>query len=225
MTYLGVVVGMVTDITPLDGKVRVTARFDPGVDFLRLSGAKFSIVEPQISLQGVSGLETILTGPVIDCVPGRGSSFQTNFTGHVPKEEDEVVEQSEAGRKFRLVSRATGTGVDAPVLYRELQVGAVLEKRLSDDGNNVELVIGIQSEYAHLVRNNTVFWEERGLRGSVGFFSIRIQTVTPLPLTGSGAIAFASPDQSAPAAPANKTFLLYDKPQKEWKRWKDPAVR
>ncbi|MFM7374154.1 MAG: MlaD family protein, partial [Chthoniobacterales bacterium] len=88
MTYLGVVVGMVTDINPSGGKVRVTARFNPGFDFLRLSGSQFSIIEPQVSLEGISGLETILTGPVIDCLPGRGSEFRTDFAGHVPKEED-----------------------------------------------------------------------------------------------------------------------------------------
>jgi paraquat-inducible protein B len=225
MTYLGVVVGMVNEVRPVDGRVQVTARLDPGFDFLRLAGAKFSIVEPQVSLQGISGLETIITGPVIDCLPGRGASFQTDFTGHVPKEEDQVVEQSEAGRKFRLVSRGTGTGQGASVLYRNLQVGIVLEKRLSTDGKNVELIVGVQSEYAHLVRQNSVFWDERGLRGSIGFLSIQLQTVTPLPIAGKGTIAFATPDDSAPAAPANMMFNLYDKPQREWKKWKDPAVR
>ena len=225
MTYLGVVVGIVTDVNPGGGKVRVTARFNPGFDFLRLAGSQFSIVEPQVSLEGVSGLETILTGPVIDCLPGRGSEFRTDFAGHVPKEENQIVEQSEAGRKFRLISRGTGTGEGAPVLYRDLQVGAVLEKRLTKDGKNVELVIGLQPEYSHLVRQSTVFWEQRGLRGSIGFFSIRLQTATPLPLTGNGAIAFATPDDSAPAAAANASFVLYDKPQREWKKWKDPAFR
>jgi paraquat-inducible protein B len=225
MTYLGVVVGIVTDVNPGGGKVRVTARFNPGFDFLRLAGSQFSIVEPQVSLEGVSGLETILTGPVIDCLPGRGSEFRTDFAGHVPKEENQIVEQSEAGRKFRLISRGTGTGEGAPVLYRDLQVGAVLEKRLTKDGKNVELVIGLQPEYSHLVRQSTVFWEQRGLRGSIGFFSIRLQTATPLPLTGNGAIAFATPDDSASAAAANASFVLYDKPQREWKKWKDPAFR
>ena len=225
MTYLGVVVGIVTEVNPSGGKVRVTARFNPGFDFLRLAGSQFSIVEPQVSLEGISGLETILTGPVIDCLPGRGSEFRTDFAGHVPKEENQVVEQSEAGRKFRLISRGTGTGEGAPVLYRDLQVGVVLEKRLTKDGKNIELVIGLQPEYSHLVRQNTVFWDERGLRGQIGFFSIRLQTATPLPLTGNGAVAFATPDDSAPAAAANASFVLYDKPQREWKKWKDPAFR
>jgi paraquat-inducible protein B len=225
MTYLGVPVGMVTDLRPSNARVAVTARFHPGFDFLRFGGSRFTLIEPMISLQGVSGLETLITGVIIDCEPGQGSSLQTSFVGSNAKKENEIFEQSEAGRKFRLFSSATGTGVGAPVLYRELQVGVVLSKRLGPDGKTVELIIGIQSEYARLVRSNTVFWEERGLRGSVGFVNIRLQTAMPLPLTGNGAVAFASPDDSAPSAAANTKFPLYDKPRREWRKWTDSPLR
>lgn len=226
MTYLGVAVGMVTDIKTVDGKVQVVARFNPGHDFLRLAGSKFSIVEPQVSLKGVSGLETILSGPVIACEPGRGSVFKTAFSGHVPKDEDVAIEESETGRRFRLLSRATSTGEGAPVLYRDLQVGVVLDKNLTKDGQNIELVIGVQSEYSHLVRENSVFWDERGLRGSIGFLNINLRAALPLPVAGGGgAIAFGTPDKAGPPASADAVFTLYDKPQREWKKWKDPSFR
>jgi len=225
MTYLGIPVGMVTELRPYDGKVAVSAQFYPGFDFLRFAGSRFTLIEPTVSLEGISGLETLITGVIIDCEPGRGSSLQTKFTGSNTKKDNEMVEQSQAGRKFRLFSSATGTGIGAPVLYRELQVGVVLSKQLGPDGKTVELVIGVQSEYAHLVRGNTVFWEERGLRGSVGFVNIRLQTAMPLPLTGNGAVAFASPDDSAPPAAANMKFPLYDKPRREWRKWTDSPLR
>jgi paraquat-inducible protein B len=226
LTYLGVPVGMVTDVKTIDGRVQTTARLNPGFEFLRLSGSSFTLVEPELSLQGVSGLETLITGVVIECEPGRGSALKTTFNGRVPKDENIVVEQSEAGRKFRLVSRATSAGEGAPVLYRDLQVGVVLDKSLSKDGQNVELVVGIQSEYAHLVRQNSVFWDERGLRGSIGFLNIDLRAAMPLPIGGGGgAIAFGTPDKAGPPAQSNAVFTLYDKPRREWKKWKDPAVR
>ena len=57
-----------------------------------------------------------------------GTTLKTSFAGRVPKDGSDIVEQSEAGRKFRLLSRATSTGEGASVLYRDLQVGVVLEK-------------------------------------------------------------------------------------------------
>ena len=226
LTYLGIPVGMVTVLKTVDGRVQVTARLNPGFDFLRLAGAGFTLVEPEISLKGVSGLETLLTGVVIECEPGRGTSLKTSFAGRVPKDDHDMVEQSEAGRKFRLLSRATATGEGAPVLYRDLQVGVVLEKKLTKDGQSVELVVGIEAEYMHLVRQNSVFWDERGLRGSIGFFNINLRAAMPLPVEGGGGtIAFGTPDKAGPPAPANASFTLYDKPQREWRKWKDPAFR
>ncbi len=226
LTYLGVPVGMVTEIRTIDGRVQATARLNPGFDFLRLAGSSFALLEPEVSLKGISGLETLITGVVIECQPGRGSTLQASFNGRVPKDENVAVEQSESGRKFRLFSRATATGEGASVLYRDLQVGAVLDKKLTKDGQAVELVIGIRSEYAHLVRQNSVFWDQRGLRGSIGFLNINLQAAMPLPVgNGGGAIAFGTPDEAGPEAAANTVFTLYDKPQREWKKWKDPAFR
>ena len=226
LTRLGIPVGLVTDVAPAGDLVRVTARFKPAFDFLRATGSKFAVIEPEISLKGVSGLETLITGVTIECDPGRGSGRATSFTGTVPKdEEDPMLVQSRKGRHFRLVSRATSTAEGAPVLYRDLQVGVVLDKVLADDGKALELVIGLEPEHAGLVRENTVFWDERGLRGSIGFFNINIQTAIPLPVIGGGAIAFATPDDTAPPAPSGTVFTLYEKPQKEWRKWKDPAVR
>ena len=102
----------------------------------------------------------------------------------------------------------------------------VLEKKLTKDGKSVELVVGIESEYMHLVRQNSVFWDERGLRGSIGFFNINLRAAMPLPVEGGGgSIAFGTPDKAGPAAPANAAFTLYDKPQREWRKWQDPAFR
>jgi paraquat-inducible protein B len=75
------------------------------------------------------------------------------------------------------------------------------------------------------VRENSVFWDERGLRGSIGFFNINIRTAIPLPIIGGGAVAFATPDDSAPRAASGTAFTLHDKPQKAWRKWLDQSLR
>ena len=109
------------------------------------------------------------------------------------------------------------------MLYRKVQIGAVLEKKLGRDGGSVELTIGIQDKFANIVRENSVFWEERGIQGSIGFVNIRIQAATPLPFTGGGAVALATPDAAMPAASANTRFPLHAKPKREWEKW-DPQI-
>ncbi len=72
LRYLGVRVGLVDEVRTDRGRVEVIARIQPGYEELRREGSIFSLVEPQISLQGISGLETIISGVYIDCIPGSG---------------------------------------------------------------------------------------------------------------------------------------------------------
>lgn len=220
LVYLGMPVGVVTAVRPVGGKVEVEARLEPAFERLRNEGSKFTLVEPQISLQGVTGLQTLLTGVVIDCVPGFGAPG-TKFAGTVPASAEEIKEEGSAGLQLRLVSPGTPVGAGAPVLYRDMQVGVVLSKDLGADGKSVELIVGIEERYASLVRRNSVFWYERGLQGSIGFLDLRIQT--SMPIGGSGTVKFATPDAVAPVARAMSTFTLYDKPRREWARW-DPQI-
>jgi len=218
--YLGLPVGIVTAVQALDGKVEVTAQFEPKYDFLRRGGASFTLVEPNISLRGITGLQTLITGVTIDCIPGSGAEGKTSFTGTLTEDpEDKVIKRSEEGRSFRLVAEQSALDVGAPVLYRQFQVGVVLDKRLGADGRTVELVVGIQDKYRKLVRDNSVFWEERGIRGNIGFIGINVQTAAPLPFVANGAVVLATPDIPGDPAPANAAFKLYDKPKREWLKW------
>jgi paraquat-inducible protein B len=222
LRYLGLPVGMVTAVQTLDGKAEVTAQFEPKYDFLRRSGATFTLVEPTISFKGVSGLETLITGVTIDCTAGGGSETKSNFIGTITQDfEDKALEQSQAGRPFRLLAAQSALAVGAPVLYRQMQVGAVVGKKLGRDGRSVELTIGIEHKYRLLVRNNSVFWEERGIRGSIGFVGISVQTAAPLPFVANGAVSLATPDIPGPAAAADTSFTLYDKPKREWIKWNE----
>jgi paraquat-inducible protein B len=218
--YLGLTVGMVTAVQVIDGKVEVTAQFEPKYDFLRRSGTTFILIEPTISLQGITGLETLITGVTIDCIPGGGGEAKSGFQGMLSSAlKDKTLVQSENGRQFRLVGKQSALAVGAPVLYLQMQIGAVVAKKLGRDGRTVELTIGIEDRYRDLVRDNSVFWEERGIRGSIGFIGINVQTAVPLPFVANGAVALATPDVPGPTAPANTSFNLYDKPKREWLKW------
>ncbi len=221
LVYLGMPVGVVTRVRPVGGKVEAEARLEPAFERLRGEGSTFSLVEPQISLQGVTGLQTLMTGVVIDCLPGSGAALGTRFAGVVPASPEEIKDESSAGLQLRLLSSVTPVGAGAAVLYRDMQVGVVLSKELGADGKSVELLIGIEERYAPLVRQNSVFWEERGLQGSIGFLNLRVESA--LPVAGAGVVKFATPDTSSAKARPMATFALNMKPRREWLKW-DPAI-
>lgn len=220
LVYLGLPVGMVSAVRAVDGRIEVRARLEKRYERLRAAGSVFTLVEPQISLQGVTGLQTLITGVVIECSPGRGELL-AQFSGKVPAGPEEIKIESSAGLRLKLQSSGTHVTVGAPVIYRDLQVGEVLSKDLGRDGATVELVVGIEQRYASLVRQNSVFWAERALQGSIGFLSLNLEAA--MPLGTGGVVKFATPDAAAPRAKAMAAFTLNAKPRREWTKW-DPAI-
>ncbi len=219
LRHLGVPVGIVESAQALDGKVRVIAHLDPGNDALRRAGATFTLVRPQISLKGISGLETLVSGVFIDCAPGGAHKpLAQNFVGRSTATAASADEK--AGLEIVVTATTTSIGVDAPVYYRGVAVGKVLRKTLASDGRSVGLVVAIDSPYTALIRANTRFWNVSGLRASLGFLALHIQT-PPVGSILNGGLAFATPDNSAMGEPVKRghEFTLNDTPRKEWLRW------
>ncbi len=60
--YLGVPIGLVEEVHVAHHRVEVTAYIAPGYDSLRKHDTNFSIVRPKIRLDGLSGIETLVSG-------------------------------------------------------------------------------------------------------------------------------------------------------------------
>ena len=216
LRYLGIPVGLVEDVKPVDGKVLVTARLDVGYDLLRRRGSGFSLVRPSISLKGVSGLETLVSGVYIECSPGPKGPLAESFRGTSNQLAEE--DRSDAAG-FRVVVQAASTtvGVGAPVLYRGVQVGKIVGKTLSSDGRSADLVTSIDRSSAALLRDNTQFWEAGGVRASLGFLGIKIRTGS-LQSLALGGIEFSTPNgkQAGERIAPGHVFKLSDSPPKDW---------
>ena len=119
-----------------------------------------------------------------------------------------------------LTASATNIGAEAPIFYRGVRVGRVERKALSADGSRVDLFVLIRQSYAVLVRENTKFWDVSGLRASLGFVFLRVETES-LQSIVSGGIAFATPDNAnmGPAVKPGHRFELNQAPRREWLRW------
>ena len=213
LRYLGVPVGLVEDVKPADGNVLVTARLNSGYDSLRRKGSTFTLVRPSISLQGVSGLETLVSGDYIDCVPGPRGPLADRFHGR-------SLQGSESeGSGFQVVVQAASTSVEAgaPVLYRGVQVGKVVRKTLAPHGRSADLIASISPSHAALLRRNTKFWEAGGVRASLGFLGIKVRTGS-LQSLALGGIEFGTPVSKAPSGQVRPghVFQLGDAPPKDW---------
>lgn len=75
--YLGIPIGLVEEVHVAHHRVEVTAYLAPGYNSLRKPNTVFSIVRPKLRLDGLSGIETLLSGVYIEC--NRPKKSQNKF--------------------------------------------------------------------------------------------------------------------------------------------------
>ena len=172
------------------------------------SDARFWIVSPRITRSGISGLSTFFSGTYIGMSPGTNSDDQTYYMG---EERPPVIAPTEAGRRFYLLADSLGSiDIGAPIFYKQLQVGEVIDFKLLDKNAGVQLEVFIRDPYYELVRNNSRFWNASGAEFKFGAngATFRMESLTSLI---SGGIAFETPKafDESPASPAQQTFVLY----------------
>jgi paraquat-inducible protein B len=208
--YKDVNIGQVTTVqlSSDHSKVEVTAKIDKNAGDLMVEDAKFWVVEPRVTLSGVSGLGTLLSGNFIGFEVGKSDRKQRKFTGlEVPP----IITGGQPGRQFVLKASDLGSlGIGSPIYYRRLQVGQVIAYDLSTDGKAMDIKIFVNSPYDKYINPGTRFWNASGIDVSVGAGGVQVRTQSLVSVLAGG-VAFETPPFAVKAEPAavNTIFTLY----------------
>ncbi len=221
LRYRDVVVGLVKDVRVADDRehVLVDVQLDrDGSSYITQKGAKFWIVRPQVSLAGVSGLDTLLSGMYLSVdaptSPPKGSAVYF-FEGLANPPE---VLSGQVGTRFQLVSSSLGSlVVGSRVYYRRIEVGRVVGYTMAPDGRAVDLQIFVQAPYDRYVTPDTRFWNDSGIDMSLSAEGVQLRT-SGLSAVLNGGVAFAQPDESSSydgtvdstPAKAGSSYTLFD---------------
>ena len=208
--YKDVNIGQVTAVklSSDHSKVEVTANIDKSAADLMVEDAKFWVVEPRVTLSGVSGLGTLLSGNYIGFEVGQSKKQQRNFTG---LEVAPIITGGQPGRQFVLKAENLGSlGIGSPIYYRQLQAGQVIAYDLAADGKAVQMKVFVNAPYDKYVNPGTRFWNASGVDASIGAGGVEVRTQSLIALIAGG-LAFDTPPFVATAEPAaaNTVFTLY----------------
>jgi len=206
--FKGVQVGTVESVDISDdlSHAIVRAQMFKGAKKHLTEGTEFWVVRPQVSLERISGLGTLVSGAYIAIRPGSGKRT-LSFTGL-----NEPPIADSPGRKFVLhAALIHSLHVSSPVYHRGIPVGEVLEYEFNKDGKGVVISILIKEPYVDMVRKRSVFWDSGGIDVNLGNLfdaSVRVGSLESLI---SGGIAFATPPGASEPAPAEAVFQLHPK--------------
>ena len=197
--YKEVEVGLVKTVVLSEdlSKVIVTAQLEKEVESHLRVDTKFWVVEPQLGLGGVSGLDTLIAGHYIGVEFGESKTHSRKFTGleHAPK-----ISADTPGRHFLLRADSAGSLTDGtPIYFRDIKVGRVVEVDLAKDRGSVLVDIFINAPFDHLIHDKSHFWQTSGIDLSMSAEGVKLKVASLLSLIGGG-ITFDTPNLNDPNA-------------------------
>lgn len=202
--------------------VEVVARLDASARELARAGTRIWIARPNISLSGISGLDTIVRGVHLEIEPGDGPETRRFVGLERPPNELEL----NRNRHYTLHTAHRGSvNEGVPVIFRGMVIGRVDSVALAPDATEVLVEVVVDFRYHTLVREGTVFWDAGGVNMKVGLLGAKIRTGS-LESILAGAIALAVPPDSAdaPIAASGSHFVLQPEVKNDWLEWKTPVA-
>lgn len=187
-------VGKVDKVTlsPDLKKVLIKGSIDRNMSNLLKEDSIFWIVKPQIDIEGVSGLNTLLSGVYIEIMPGIKKEAPGSMV-YPLADTPPIAALNAEGMRIELFSKQRNVVLQgAPVLFRGFRVGNVEQAQFDVNDRVMKYRIFIEKPYAPLLTKNIRFWREGGfnLRLSAKGASLDIPSLNVL---FGGGISFDIP--------------------------------
>ncbi|WP_308365477.1 MULTISPECIES: MlaD family protein [unclassified Microbulbifer] len=222
--YKGVQVGEITRLRlgrELES-VRATAKLYHRAEHFARAGTRFWVVSPQIDIDKVENLDTLISGRYLALEPG-GGEVQLEFIALAEPPTPGLADtMMRPGLTVILDAPRRGSlAPGSPVYYRQVQVGEVTGFALGELADRVYIYVYIEPRYRTLVREHTVFWNASGVDVNFGLMSgLNVHTESARALLAGG-VAFATPEgpNMGREVESGSHYPLYPEAKPEWLRW------
>jgi len=212
LMYNGIKVGQVSGMAAHPGDISlidVTITVDKQVRGVAKEGNVFWKVEPKLSLTEISGLSTILSGVYIEVMPNTKNpdelmsrSDKFAFTAV----EDAPINIFNNSLIVKLHADKYDIKVGAPIMYKKMNIGKVLDAKLVLGG--VDYFIQIEEKYAKHLKVNSKFWKVSGVEVRASLAGLRVEMDSLASLVAGG-IGVSSPEDGVLAS-AKSEYYLYE---------------
>jgi paraquat-inducible protein B len=175
--------------------------------YLRTS-TRFWLVKPSVTLAGITGLETLVSGNYVAISPGEGEPVR-KFKALA---QEPPLSDAQPGLHLTIKADRLGSlNRGSPVFYKQIKVGQIKSYVLSEDQSTVELKVFIEPTYAKLVRKHTRFWNASGVSIDANLSGVKIRSESLASIVAGG-IAFATPENRKDSPPTDPSlpFRLYE---------------
>jgi paraquat-inducible protein B len=205
---LDVEVGRVEEVTlndTLDGVV-VSARIHGDFRDLLAEDSRFWVVQPTVSLAGVSGLNTLISGQYIEFSPGSATRPSATFAG---LDEPPLTPLGTPGLHLTLVTDGDFSFSRGDLVhYQGTVVGKIEDIRYDLDAGRTYYDAFIEAPFHELITPETRFWKTSGVQAELTSQGVRLETGT-LDSLLLGGVSFTNPPGTQPGERPNVESEFY----------------
>ncbi|GEK45925.1 intermembrane transport protein PqiB [Bisbaumannia pacifica] len=162
----------------------ITARLSPGSERMLVEDTRFWVVKPRIGREGISGLNTVLSGAYLQLQPGSSDVAQRHFRVlDLPPASPADAE----GLRITLISQlGNSLRIGDPVTYQGYTVGRVESAEFDPEARRMRHRLFIESPYDSLVTDSTRFWAASGVDLRLDSEGFRVNVASLESLLGGG---------------------------------------
>ncbi|MEZ8187523.1 MlaD family protein, partial [Shewanella sp. 5S214] len=204
--YRGIAIGEIEKVSLTDTGVQFSARVEHQYQGLITSDSQFWLSGADLSLKGIKNLSRLVTGSVINVLPGTQASDKA-MQFELASEAPDLLTQAKL--KLTVVANThTGVSNGAQVRYKQLPIGQITSINLSKDFSTVEYQIEILPEFKNLLTKGSFFIPESALAVDASLAGIKVKTRDVTTML-EGAISLI-PSNSATLIAPNSTLPLHE---------------
>jgi len=218
VSYKQITLGHVQNLELVGEQIKIELGIDAKYTELIKAKTLFWIEGFQFNLKGVKNVSAAIKGPHIEIAPGEGTAEIAEFYPLMIKAPRPHF--NEKGLRIIIeASRLGGIHAGTSLSYRQVKIGSVIQHRLKEDGTGVDIGVFVEPCYAHLVRDNSLFYNASGIGMDMSLFGAKIKTES-LESIITGGIGILTPDKFGKESQNGQVFDLKDSftaKQLEWK--------
>jgi len=203
-------IGLVEQVTLSEDltHIEVLARITPKAQPMLVQDTQLWVVKPRIGLEGISGLNTVISGAYIQLQPGKSLEESDQFT---VLDQAPISLNGAQGVHVNLIGKVGNSlRVGDPVSYQGLRVGRVVSAVFDPKQRQMQHELFVEHPYDVLVTENTRFWTTVGIDVKLDSegFKANIPTVESLI---AGGVSFGHVDDRPMGQPVRSeaTFELF----------------
>ena len=165
----------------------------------------FWVVRPEISMNGITGLDTLVKGSYFEVQPGSSDEQSDSFTALAAPP---PISTRIPGLHLTLHTQyAVSLETGSPVYFKKVEVGEIASCVLLPDGT-IETKIHIFPKYETHVTTFSRFFISNGIRFHANLPKVSVQ-IDPIKTIMRGGISFFTPDGGEKINDTKKPFQLY----------------